>query len=139
MLFAAKQMREADLKVSMVDSLEIDRAQALERDQARALRILAQRDFDLAVADEQRAEARLLATRAKAESQIRAPYIAKHDHVNHEQKRAAAAEEELWRHKQMVTKVREEDFQRETASFEQHTLTPEQADAHPHPSPSPLP
>jgi len=25
-------MREADLKVSMVDSLEIDRAQALERD-----------------------------------------------------------------------------------------------------------
>ena len=68
MLFAAKQMREADLKVSMVDSLEIDRAQALERDQARALRILAQRDFDLAVADEQRAEARLIATKAKAAS-----------------------------------------------------------------------
>ena len=54
-----------------------------------------------------------------------------------EQKRAAAVEEELWRHKQMVTKVREEDFQRETASFEQHTLTPEQADAHPYPWPSP--
>ena len=130
----------------MVDSLDVGRPQgdhAVDAEggdagsahrapmaEARALRILAQRDFDAAVADEQRAEARLIATKAKALYKIRTPYIAKHDHVNREQKRAAAVEEELWRHKQMVTKVREEDFQRERASFaQQHTLTPEQADA----------
>ena len=126
-LFAAKEMREADLKVSMVDSLDVGRPQGdhapvdaeggdagavshrAPMAEARALRILAQRDFDAAVADEQRAEARLIATKAKALYKIRTPYIAKHDHVNREQKRAAAMEEELWRHKQMVTKVREED------------------------------
>ena len=123
-LFAAKEMREADLKVSMVDSLDVGRPQGdhapvdaeggdagavshrAPMAEARALRILAQRDFDAAVADEQRAEARLIATKAKALYKIRTPYIAKHDHVNREQKRAAAMEEELWRHKQMVTKVR---------------------------------
>ena len=127
-LFAAKEMREADLKVSMVDSLDVGRPQGdhapvdaeggdagavshrAPMAEARALRILAQRDFDAAVADEQRAEARLIATKAKALYKIRTPYIAKHDHVNREQKRAAAVEEELWRHKQMVTKVREEDL-----------------------------
>ena len=73
-LFAAKQMREADLKVSMVDSLDVGRPQGVvgadggdgadggsaahraPMAEARALRILAQRDYDAAVADEQRAE-----------------------------------------------------------------------------------
>jgi hypothetical protein len=136
-LFAAKEMREAELKVSMVDSLEDSvatgpwsngTAHRAPMAEARALRILAQRDFDAAVADEQRAEARLIATKAKATLKIKAPYIAKHDHVNHEAKRKAAMEEELWRHKQMVTKVREEDFKQEQTSFAE-TLTSEQADA----------
>ena len=65
-----------------------------------------------AVADEQRAEAHLLATKAKATLAIKTPYVARHSrspHVNHEAKRRAAVEEEQWRHEQMVAKVRKED------------------------------
>ena len=65
-----------------------------------------------AVADEQRAEAHLLATKAKATLAIKTPYVARHSrspHVNHEAKRRAAVEEDQWRHEQMVAKVRKED------------------------------
>ena len=65
-----------------------------------------------AVADEQRAEAHLLATKAKATLAIKTPYVARHSrspHVNHEAKRKAAVEEEQWRHEKMVEKVRKED------------------------------
>ena len=108
-----------------------------------------------AVADELRAEARLLATKAKATLKIKTPYIAKHKAAvyiyeakrqaaveeamwRHEQmvakvrqeddreaKRKAAMEEELWRHEQMVAKVREEDLKQEQTSFAR-TLTSEQ-------------
>ena len=42
-----------------------------------------------------------------------------------EAKRKAAMEEELWRHEQMVAKVREEDLKQEQTSFAR-TLTSEQ-------------
>ena len=74
------------------------------------------------------AEARLSATKTKASLKIKTPYIARHDHANPEAKQAAALEESLWRHRQMITKVREEDFQQELTSFAE-TLTSEQADA----------
>jgi len=65
-----------------------------------------------AVADEERAEAHLLATKAKASLAIQTPYVARHSrtsHASHEAKRRAAVEEGLWRHEQMVAKVRRED------------------------------
>ena len=70
-----------------------------------------------AVADEQRAEAHLLATKAKARLAIQTPYIARHVRVNHEAKRRAAVEEALWRHEQMAAKLREEDLGQEQTSF----------------------
>ena len=77
-----------------------------------------------AVADEQRAEAHLLATKAKATLAIETPYIARHVRVNHEAKRRAAVEEALWRHEQMAAKVREEDLRQEQTSFARRgTLT----------------
>ena len=79
-----------------------------------------------AVADEQRAEAHLLATKAKATLAIETPYIARHVRVNHEAKRRAAVEEALWRHEQMAAKVREEDLKEQQASFTR-TLTSELA------------
>ena len=70
-----------------------------------------------AVADEQRAEAHLLATKAKARLAIETPYVARHVRVNHEAKRRAAVEEALWRHEQMAAKLREEDLGQEQTSF----------------------